>query len=178
MRYVYVSVSVQHAPCFSACCSPAAEVFLAISAAGQASYAVLGSQGNTKTRGPSVHYDACLDPGRAPWWCSEHSTSLGWHQESDGLFFRKQPLSPGSHKEIGIQQQHSSSSAVHRPPCFTLSFVPVVTVYVCVVGWSPERGRTTKTFSRPVQRSNTHHGPHTGNTKHTATSAKTVPGSS
>ena len=40
---------------FLACYSPAAEFFfLALSAMG-------------RTRGPSVHYDACLDPGRAPW---------------------------------------------------------------------------------------------------------------
>ena len=25
-----------------------------------------------------THYDARLDPGRAPWRCSEHSTSLSW----------------------------------------------------------------------------------------------------
>ena len=43
---------------------------LTLSAAGQA-------------RGPSVYYDNCLDPGRAPWRCSEHSTSLIW------LFFQE-----------------------------------------------------------------------------------------
>ena len=49
-----------------ACCSPAAKGFyLVLSAAGQA-------------RRPSVHYDACRDPGRALWRCSEHSTSLNW----------------------------------------------------------------------------------------------------
>ena len=31
-----------------------------------------------RARGPSVHHDACLDPGRPPWRCSEHSTSLSW----------------------------------------------------------------------------------------------------
>ena len=38
---------------------------LALSAAGQA-------------RLPWVHYEACLDFGRAPWRCSAHETSLSW----------------------------------------------------------------------------------------------------
>ena len=42
---------------FLARCSPAVE-FLAPSASGRA-------------RRPSVHHDACLDPGRAPWRCSD-----------------------------------------------------------------------------------------------------------
>ena len=28
--------------------------------------------------GSWLYYDACLDPDRAPWWCSEHPTSLSW----------------------------------------------------------------------------------------------------
>ena len=39
--------------------------FLPLSAAGQA-------------RGPWVHYDACLDPDRAPWRRSGHFTSISW----------------------------------------------------------------------------------------------------
>ena len=54
--YSIVYVSAKYA-LFLACRSPAAKFFLALSAAGQA-------------RAPSVLYDACLDPGRAPWWCS------------------------------------------------------------------------------------------------------------
>ena len=38
-----------------------------------------------QARGPWVHYDACLDPGRAPWRCSEHSKSLTW-LFSSGVF--------------------------------------------------------------------------------------------
>ena len=50
----------------SAWCSPAAKnLFVALSALGRA-------------RGPSAHYDACLDPSRAQWRRSEHSNSLNW----------------------------------------------------------------------------------------------------
>ena len=63
---LYVHVYVKYTSFFLACYSPAAEFFLALSAAGQA-------------RRPSVHYDACLStPGQAPWRCSEHPTSLSW----------------------------------------------------------------------------------------------------
>ena len=46
-------------------------------------------------RGPSVHYDACRDPGGAPWRCSEHSRSPSW------LFFFK-ALHSASLSPVGV----------------------------------------------------------------------------
>ena len=54
-------------------CFPAAEsFFLSLSATGQARLPWVHCE-NNKTK-----YDASLDPGRAPWRCSECSTSLSW----------------------------------------------------------------------------------------------------
>ena len=71
---------------FFLACSPAAEVVsLALSAAGQA-------------RRPSVHYDARLDPGRAPWRCSEHLTSLIWLIFSRGCVAPRRSSRTGASK--------------------------------------------------------------------------------
>ena len=68
-------VHVNNAFCFAGMLFCGGRVFfLALSAAGQA-------------RRPPVHHDACLDLGRAPWRCSEHSTSLSW------LFFQRAAFS-------------------------------------------------------------------------------------
>lgn len=37
---------------------------------------------------PSVYHEACLDPGPAPWRCSENLTSLNWLFSSKGVAFR------------------------------------------------------------------------------------------
>ena len=49
----------------------------------------------------------------------------------------------------------SACSSSTTPAVFqALAFVPVVTVYVC--GWCTAGDRTTTTFRRPMQQSNTH----------------------
>ena len=52
---------------FLACRSPAADGFSRAFGCGAR---------KAPTTGTLQHYDACLDPGRAPWRCSEHPTSL------------------------------------------------------------------------------------------------------
>ena len=60
-----VCISMQNIHCiFCAVFSGGRRFSLVRSAAGQ-------------PRGPSIHHDACLDPSKAPWRCSEHSTSPG-----------------------------------------------------------------------------------------------------
>ena len=91
--------------------------------------------------------------------------------KSGRFSFKKQPLSPAATTPVYLAQHSTAASkTLNRQPCFKLlPFVPatrataVVTVYawfvpvvaVCVVG-AQVRDRTTTTFSRPLQRSNTH----------------------
>ena len=69
--------------------------FFALSAAGQA-------------WGPPVRYDTCLDPSRAPWRCSEHSTSLNW-------IFISRGCNSASLRRAGAGKSHIFLTSLHSP---------------------------------------------------------------
>ena len=76
--------------------------FLAVAAARQA-------------RGPSVHDDACLDPSRAPWRCSQLSASLNW-------LFSVKGLCPASLKGAGACKNALFFFTSPRPSHILFSF--------------------------------------------------------
>ena len=86
-------------------------LFLALSAAGQA-------------RPSSVHHGACLGPGRAPWRCSEHPTSLS------SLFFSRGCVPPRCSSRAGAWSTRAGCCRVADAEVVTPLCTPLCTPLV------------------------------------------------
>ena len=119
LTHVHTTVSPRHHPkprtyvhvkyallCFRHGVLRRSNVFLALSGAGQA-------------RGPSAHYDACLDPSRAPWRCFEHSTSLNW------LFWSRGVALPRSDEQVHVKYYILFIVFSSLLPSHRLVFIPL-----------------------------------------------------